>query len=132
MALSSSDDEDDIGAADPTFQLVQQHQKRKRRYANISIMLGAYYFDSYMNKAPARQPEMTGFAWVMRTLNNPKSCFNMYRMSRELFDQLHCLLVESYGLKSSCKLESVEAFAMFLWIVGAPQSVRQAENCFER
>jgi hypothetical protein len=37
-------------------------------------------------------------------------------------------LVESYGLQSTTKMSSVEALTMFLWVVGAPQSVRQAED----
>ena len=42
------------------------------------------------------------------------------------------ILVDSYGLKSSSRMSSVEVVAMFLWIVGAPQSVRQAEDRFRR
>ena len=49
-----------------------------------------------------------------------------------MFLLLHDLLVQSYGLKSSSKSASVEALAMFLWMVGTPQSVRQAEDRFER
>ena len=36
--------------------------------------------------------------------------------------------MESYGLQSTTKMSSVEALAMFLWVVGAPQSVRQADD----
>uniref|UniRef100_J3MVN2 DUF8040 domain-containing protein n=1 Tax=Oryza brachyantha TaxID=4533 RepID=J3MVN2_ORYBR len=39
---------------------------------------------------------------------------------------------ESYGLKSSGKSTSIEALVLFLWMVGAPQFVRQAEDMFER
>jgi hypothetical protein len=46
--------------------------------------------------------------------------------------RLHGLLVESYSLKSSSKSSSIEALGMFLWMVGAPQSVRQTEDIFER
>jgi hypothetical protein len=56
----------------------------------------------------------------------------MFRMSPDMFLRLHDLLVESYGLKFSSKSASIEAFGMFLWMVEAPQSVRQAENRFER
>ncbi|XP_072151435.1 protein ALP1-like [Setaria viridis] len=68
----------------------------------------------------------------MRNLADSVQCYNMFRMSRELFDRLHDLLVQSYGLKSTSKSSSVEALGMFLWMVGAPQSVRQAENRLER
>jgi hypothetical protein len=49
-----------------------------------------------------------------------------------MFLRLYDLLVESYGLKSSSKSNSVEALGMFLWMVGALQSQRQAEDRFER
>jgi hypothetical protein len=45
---------------------------------------------------------------------------------------LHDLLVSSYGLTSTRNVTSIESLAMFLWIVGRPQSFSQAENCFER
>jgi hypothetical protein len=56
----------------------------------------------------------------------------MFRMSPDMFLRPHDLLVESYGLKSSSKSASIEALGMFLWMVGAPQSVGQAEDRFER
>jgi hypothetical protein len=56
----------------------------------------------------------------------------MFRVERPLFNRLHNTLVESYGLQSTSQISSVEALAMFLWIVGAPQSVRQAEDRFVR
>ena len=49
-----------------------------------------------------------------------------------MFHRLHDLLVESYGLRSSSKSTSIEALGMFLWMVGAPQSVRKGEDRFER
>lgn len=45
---------------------------------------------------------------------------------------LHDVLVESYGLTTSNKISSVESSVMFLWIIGAPQSLRQAKNRFAR
>jgi hypothetical protein len=41
-------------------------------------------------------------------------------------------LVHKYGLKSTSRMPSREALAMFLYMVGPPQLVRQAENRFER
>jgi hypothetical protein len=40
--------------------------------------------------------------------------------------------VGSYELKSTRKITSVEALALFLWVVGAAQSVRQADDHFVR
>jgi hypothetical protein len=75
---------------------------------------------------------MSGYDWVIKTLNNPTSCFNMFRMSRPLFHRLHNVLVSSYGLKLTDNMSSVEALAMFLWIVGPTQPIRQVDDRFER
>lgn len=40
----------------------------------------------------------------MKTLVNRSSCYNMFRMNRNVFDELHNLLVKSYGLKSTCRM----------------------------
>ena len=56
----------------------------------------------------------------------------MFRMHRDVFGSLHNVLVERYGLKSTRKMTSVEALAMFLWMCGGQQSMRQADNRFER
>jgi hypothetical protein len=45
---------------------------------------------------------------------------------------LYDLLVSSYSLTSSRNITSIELLAMFLWIVGGPQSFSQAENRFVR
>ncbi|KAL6839536.1 hypothetical protein ACP4OV_030806 [Aristida adscensionis] len=94
----------------------------------LAMLIATYYFYSYMEKGIRRQPIETGIDWVQSTLANPTSCYNMFRMNRALFTRLHDVLVESYGLKSSTCMSSVEALGMFLWIVGAPQSQRQADN----
>ena len=75
---------------------------------------------------------LTGLKWVERKLGDKNSCYNIFRMSPTVFHRLHDLLVESYGLKFSTKSTSVEALGMFLWMLGAPQLVRQAKDRFER
>jgi hypothetical protein len=49
-----------------------------------------------------------------------------------VFDKLHSVLVECYGLTSTRRTSSLEALGLFLWICGAPQSLRQAEDRFCR
>ena len=44
----------------------------------------------------------------------------------------HDLLVSTYGLSSSNNVSSIESLAMFLWIVGGPQSFSQVESRFTR
>jgi hypothetical protein len=50
----------------------------------------------------------------------------------ELFMALHDLLVSTNRLISTNNVSSIESLAMFLWIVGGPQSFSQAENRFTR
>ena len=94
--------------------------------------MGMYHFDTYMNKAAYRVATESGFDWVMKTLGSRTACFNMFRMSEGIFMGLHSVLVGSYGLKSTKRMSSMEALGLFLWICGAPQSVRQAEDRFTR
>ncbi|XP_015645974.1 protein ALP1-like [Oryza sativa Japonica Group] len=90
------------------------------------------YSDNYFVKLPKRVNGDFGMDWVMDTLARDTQCYNMFRVERPLFNRLHNTLVQSYGLKSTTKMTSIEALAMFLWIVGSPQSVRQAENRLRR
>lgn len=90
------------------------------------------YSDNYFVKLPRRVSGYSGLDWVQETLARDTQCYNMFRVERPLFNRLHNTLVQSYGLKSTTKMTFVEALAMFLWIVGSPQSVRQAENRFRR
>lgn len=108
------------------------YQLEVMRKLGAAVSIIGMYYATYMNKSKMREPQLSGYDWVMRTLNNSTSCFNMFRMSKQLFERLHDLLVFSYGLKSTNKMSSVEALGLFLWIVGSSQSVRQADNRFER
>jgi len=51
-------------------------------------------------------------------------------MNPHVFEMLHDLLVQSYGLKSTSRMSSREALGIFLWMVGPPESVRQVEDKF--
>ncbi len=82
------------------------------------------YSNNYFVKLPKRVNGDSGMDWVMDTLARDTQCYNMFRVERALFNRLHNTLVQSYGLKSTTKMTSIEALAMFLWIVGSPQSVR--------
>ena len=89
--------------------------QQKRRIATAVLMLGMYHYDKYMNKATYRIRRETGYQWAMRTLGHRRQCYNMFMfmMHRDIFDSLHNLLVERYGLKSTKKMSSIEALAMF-------------------
>lgn len=100
--------------------------------AAVAGFIGTLYYDTYLDKAPYKEAPESGHDWVIRTLHDPTECYNMFRMTRPVFDRLHTVLVESYGLTSTKKMSSLEALALFLWICGAPQSIRQAQNRFAR
>jgi hypothetical protein len=100
--------------------------------AHATNIFGMYYNDTYMNKSARREPEETGHDWVMKTLNNHKACYKMFRMTRPVFDCLHETLVDNYELKSTMGMSSIESLAMFLWRVGGPQSISQVESRFQR
>jgi hypothetical protein len=87
----------------------------------------AMHVDKYCTRSEYRQPAMSGLEWVERKLVHRNVCCKMFRMSPTVFYRLHDLLVEKYGLSSSPKSTLVEALRMFVWMVGAPQSVRQAQ-----
>jgi hypothetical protein len=104
------------------------------QYAVLLGNLGAPYNERYANKAEYRAKEdlESGYDWVMKCFKRPRYFYKMFQMSTEVFMALHDLLVSSYGLTSSKNVTSIESLAMFLWIVGGPQSFSQAENCFVR
>jgi len=103
--------------------------------AHDLAVLGYYgnlYSQKYLNKEPRRIPEQTGLEWVNEQLGNRKRCYKMFRMYPDVFHELHNLLVSRYGLVSTRDMSSVECLAMFLWMVGGPQSFSQVENHFSR
>ncbi|XP_004964672.1 uncharacterized protein LOC101786969 [Setaria italica] len=128
----SSSSDDDLSTEIMGFMWMQQyHRKRTRDIAMAAVMIGTYY-DTYMDKAPHRVPTVSGIEWVHETLCSRTACYNMFRMSSVLFYQLHDLLVENYGLRATRGMTTMEALGMFLWVIGAPQSLRQVEDRFVR
>jgi len=119
-ASSEDDDSSDSDSSDDEDAAIEEYflraQKRRWQMVLTASMIGMIHFDKYMNKAEYRVPKESGYEWVMRNLGNRTGCYNMFRMHRNVFDKLHNVLVESYGLKSTRKMSSVEALGMFLWI----------------
>ena len=99
--------------------------------AAIMGNLGNLYVERYLNKT-YRVPQQTGLQWVMECYGRPRYLYKMFRMGNDVFMALHDLLVSAYGLTSTTNVSSIESLAMFLWIVGGPQSFAQAENRFVR
>jgi hypothetical protein len=86
--------------------------------------LDSLYNQRYLHKGEYRETEAleSGYQWVMKCFNHPRYFYKMFKMSPDVFMALHDLLVSSYGLKSTHNVTSIESVAMFLWIVGVPQS----------
>jgi hypothetical protein len=36
-----------------------------QRYGTIACMIGKFYYEAFMNKAKKRQPNVSGYDWVM-------------------------------------------------------------------
>ncbi len=94
--------------------------------------IGNLYCERYLTKDSYRIAQQTGYEWVMECYGRPKYFYKMFRMYPNIFMSLGDLLVTSYGLKLTNNVSSIEALAIFLWIVGGPQSFSQAETIFTR
>ena len=81
--------------------------------------------------APRRIPTMTGLQWVEEKEQDGQRFYSMFRMRRSVFYPLHDLLVERYGLKSTCNMSSKEALAQFLWTLGSRKSTDNVSDRFE-
>lgn len=92
----------------------------------------ATHLDKHCNRAEHMAPAVSGLEWVQMKLADRGRCYNMFRMTPNVFRRLHDLLVHQYGLPSNPKCTSLEALGLFLWVVGGSMSVRQAEDRFER
>lgn len=118
-------------------QIVLQPDKAAKRrkllqeYENlayeVSMMgeIGYKYSQIYLNKAPYRVPQQSGYEWVMECLGHKKSCYKMFRMNPDVFHSLHNLLVCDYGLESTRDMTSIESLAMFYGLLGLHKHSRK-------
>jgi hypothetical protein len=74
----------------------------------LAHMFGMYYIERFMDKGERRilRARESGYEWVVRTLGHRTDCYKMFRMYPPVFDKLHNVLVESYGLKGTKKVIS--------------------------
>jgi hypothetical protein len=89
------------------------------------------YVDMYIEKNPARTSILSGMGWLLETFRAPGECHRQLRMSKEIFLDLHDLLVASYGLKPSMHISTYEMLAIFLFICGGNESNWRAQNRFK-
>jgi hypothetical protein len=108
------------------------HLPQLALHAAILGEMGNQYTEWYLNKGEYRETPESGIQWVMRCFGRPRYFYKMFWMIPKVFMKLHDLLILNYGLTSSNNVSSIESLAMFLWIVGGPQSFSQVENRFTR
>ena len=80
--------------------------------------------------APRKLHRVKGLQWVEEKEQDAKAFYSMFRMRRSVFYSLHELLVEKYGLKSTCNISSKEALAQFLWTLGRCQTTDNVADRF--
>ena len=69
--------------------------------------------------------------WVQETLATPGECYWMLRMNGNTFLALHDLLVDKYKLAPTVHMHTMEALAIFLYILGDGSSNQRAQNRFK-
>lgn len=107
-------------------QYVKGCWKRRHQIAGVGALIGMYHYETYMNKLEYKVAIESGCDWVMENLENRTSCYNIFRLNRNVFDKLHNMLVEPYGLKSTNRISLVEACDMFLLGVWCPSGYERS------
>jgi hypothetical protein len=103
--MSSSSDGNSSDAEDETVQVARNQLDVMQEFVTMASIFGMCYDATFMNKCKRRVPDVSGYDWVLTTLRNPTSCYDMFRMRPEIFHRLHNKLVSSYGLKSTKKYD---------------------------
>jgi hypothetical protein len=79
---SASDDSSGDSSDARILDIAVQQQQRVQRVVQAANMFGMYYSEKYLNKSARREVKLTGHEWVTETLNRPRQCYRMFRMTR--------------------------------------------------
>lgn len=120
LQMSTSESDENSDDDHQFFSLIQGGAKLVEAYVHI-----------YMDKAPPRTSQLSGMGWVTETLNTPGECHTMLRMNKDIFLDLHDVLVERYGLRPSKHMNTYEMLAIFLFTCGGCESNRRGQNRFK-
>jgi hypothetical protein len=83
---SDSDSESDIKRESESddVQIIKQYvELQASLFSAVSIIYE--YFMTYIDKYPLRTSILSGYAWVLETLNTPGKSHRMFRMNEKLF-----------------------------------------------
>ena len=96
------------------------------------VMHAANYFLNYVEKSPCRTSALTGHEWVQEIMNGHDiRCYQQFRMRKHVFLHLCNILERRYGLKPTRGMGIHEQVGMFLYVLGQPGSIRNAEERFQ-
>jgi transcriptional antiterminator Rof (Rho-off) len=80
--MNTTSDESNCDEYDKNLEIALQQQQMTRQTVNAANMFATYYCDTFLNKAKRKEPEVSGYEWVIRTRNRPKACYKMFRLRR--------------------------------------------------
>ena len=129
MSSSSSDSADSEDDDTHTLRCMQLQRQIQFNISLTACLLGTYY-STYHDKNEPRTSPLSGYDWVIKTLNTPGESHRMFRLNESIFYSLHDLLVSNYGLKSSNNISSMESLAIFLVTCGHCWSNMALQNIF--
>jgi hypothetical protein len=115
------------------WQMGISNDEAEEEYELFMVAVAAYakLSTERLPYAPRRIPVLTGLQWVEQKEANAQAFYSMFRMRRSVFYPLLDLLVERYGLTSTCNMSSKEALALFLWTLGTRSTTDNVAGRFE-
>ncbi|XP_065628512.1 uncharacterized protein LOC112016895 isoform X1 [Quercus suber] len=128
---SDSDDDSDSDSDDDDD---SNDDSDEKLYQLVAVTCEAVvtYFNKYINKTPCYDSEQTGWAWVRRCMEgNETLCYNMFRMKKEVFQNLCQVLQHDYGLQHSRNIRLEESVAICLLILGHGTCNRMVQEIFQ-
>lgn len=111
---------------------LSQRRRKKKVLLTMMMMHATNYFLSHVDKSPCRDSELQGHGWVQEIINGHDTrCYQQFRMRKNVFLQLCNVLECHYGLKPTRGMGIHEQVGIFLYILGQPCSIRNAEERFQ-
>jgi hypothetical protein len=96
----------------------KKQEEKEFEAATVAFAMDVTSSSMRLPYAPRKLHLVTGLQWVEEKEQDSEDFYAMFRMRRSVFHTLHDLLVEKYGLKSTCNISSKEALAYFFMDCG--------------